>query len=39
MRGVLIDENQFTASKHVYRDETCVMSNSWYVRNKDLAIQ
>lgn len=29
MRGVLIDENHFAASKHIYRDEACVMSNSW----------
>lgn len=29
MRGVLIDENHFAASKHIDRDETCVMSNSW----------
>lgn len=29
MRGVLIDENHFAASKHIYRDETCVKSNSW----------
>lgn len=35
MRGVLIDENQFTVSTHI-RDDKRFMSNSWHILNEEL---